>query len=317
MELSTGRYGSDFVRVLLFISTAWLSFAGTPSSAAVSKKPVVFVRQAKLSELSETLTYPARIEPRIRASIVAEADGVVTKIIAPLGRAVKAQAPVLVIRNTDPVYQYSPMTVVSPVPGVVSRVEVTEGSRVARGDKLLMVTDPDQVRVVVEIAAQDVSSIRPGMLAELKASKPGGEALQLRVRGISPFVDPATGTASCELEVSKAKDRTQLPPSGVISRVTFRVNKRKGFSIPESAITYRGKDPFVRLIADGKAKLVAVTLGRKEAGMVEIIKGLKSGDQLIERASGFVADGEAVDIQSSGKKDAIEEAALEETSQQG
>ena len=275
--------------------------------AAIPRKPLVYTQSVKSKELSEVLTYPARVEPRIRASVVAENDGVVSKIVASLGRTVKAGAPILVIRNSDPVYQYAPMVVTAPVAGVVSRVEVTEGSRVARGDKLVMVTDPEQARVVVEVTAEDVSAIKPGLTAELKmpGAASSDQGLKVRVKGISPFVDPATGTASCELElVRDAKSKKTLPPLGVIGRVIFNVNVHKGVSIPDSAITYRGKDPFVRVVAEGKAKLVAIEIGRKEAGHVEILRGLKSGDQLIERATGFVSDGEAVEAQDVEKVEA-------------
>ena len=282
------------------------SFAvSSVASAAVDKKPVVFTLKAEVAELSETLAYPARVEPRIRASIVSETDGVVTKIIAPLGSHVRAKAPLLVVKNTDPIYNYSAMMVTSAVDGVVSKVEVTEGSRVSRGDKLLLVTDPEQVRVAVEVTAYDLALIRPGQLAELKT--PGSElVVPLKVKGVSPFVDPATGTASCELELARlpGKPAARMPPLGIIGRVYFRANVRKGISVPDSAITYRGKDPYMRLVQDGKAKLVAISIGRKEAGLVEILKGLKAGDQFIERASGFVADGEAVEVQSTGEKKA-------------
>jgi multidrug efflux pump subunit AcrA (membrane-fusion protein) len=276
-----------------------IAASALPAAAAIPPKPIVFVQAIKLIELSESLTYPARVEPRIKASVTAEADGVVTKIIAPLGRQVKAKGAVLVIKNTDPVYQYAPMVVISPVSGIVSKVEVTEGSRVARGDKLVLVTEPSQVNVVVEIPAQDVRSIQAGQLAELKI--PGDsfhEPVILKVKGLSPFVDPATGTASCELELAKAKDGSKsLPPAGAIARVTFKVNVRNGFSVPDSSITYRGKDPFVRVVQDGKAKLMPIVIGRKQAGFIEILKGLRPGDQIVERTSGFISDGEAVEVQ--------------------
>jgi multidrug efflux pump subunit AcrA (membrane-fusion protein) len=301
-----------------------LSLAPSFAQAAIEKKPIVFVRAVQLKELAETLDYPARVEPRVKASVTAEVDGVVTKIIAPLGSVVKNRAPLLVIRNTDPVYQYAPMVVASTVSGVVSRVEVTEGSRVVRGDKLVLVTDPDHVRIVVEVTAQDALAIKPGLEAQLKSvGTDSQEPIKLKVEGISPFVDPATGTASCELDVEKVaaakvargadkkseKIKTptivaRLPQLGMIGRVSFRVNIRKGISISDSAITFRGHDPFVRIVVDGKAKLVAVTLGRKESGSVEILKGLKPGDQVVERASGFVADGEAVDVQVADKDSA-------------
>lgn len=284
------------------------SLLGSTAFSAVppkleEKKPVVFVKKAALSELSETLTYPARIEPRIKASVLAESDGVVTKITSPLGSQVKAHSALMTIRNTDPVYRYAPMTVTAPVSGVVSRVEVTEGSRVSKGDKLALVTDPNQVRVVVEVTADDVRTIQNGQ--EAKLTIPGavdGATILLKVKGISPFVDPATGTALCELETANSKLR--LPPPGAIARVSFKSNIRQGISILDSALTYRGRDPFVRIVDAGKAKLVPVTIGRKQAGYVEILKGLKTGDTIVERTSKFVRDGEAVEVQEKSVTEA-------------
>lgn len=301
------------VFAVLFV---WVLSYSSLSLAALDKKPVVFVLTAETIELSEVLAYPARVEPRIRAAVVAETDGVVTRILAPLGSQVKAKSSLLMIKNTDPVYSYAPLVVTSAVAGVVSRVEVTEGSRVSRGDKLLLVTDPEQVRIAVEVTAQDLKYISPGQKAELKTQS-SVESIPLRVKGVSPFVDPATGTASCELELdrnaqggrapgTKGSVAPSLPPLGILGRVYFRANVRKGISVPDSAITYRGKDPFIRIVESGKAKLMAVDIGRKESGQVEILKGLKSGDSFVERASGFVADGEEVEIKMNEKNEGKE-----------
>ncbi len=278
-----------------------LNAAFAAPSPKEDKKPIVFVSKAASSELSEVLTYPARIEPRIKALVPSDADGVVTKILAPLGSQVKAHQTLMYVRNTDPVYRFAAMAVTAPVAGVVSRLEVTEGSHVAKGDKLALVTDPNQVRVVVEVTAEDVRQIKNGQEASLTIpNSASAEPTPLKVRGISPFVDPATGTALCELEAANAK--VVLPPPGSIARVTFRANVRQGISISDTAITYRGKDPFVRIVQEGKAKLVAVVLGRKQAGFVEIMKGLKTGDVVVERTSKFIGDGESVEVQDKNKQ---------------
>lgn len=287
----------------IFVAVTILAFSQLTHGAiekSTVKKPLVFVKKAEITELSEILTYPARIEPRIRATVVAEADGVVTKILAPLGSVVKAGQRLVVIKNTDPVYRYAPMSITAPVAGIVSQVEVSEGSRVARGDKVALVTDPTQARVTVEVTADDIKSIRPGLEAEMQLPGIGAEKVKLKVRGMSPFVDPSTGTASCELELADGKSG-KLPPPGVIARVSFKANVRKGISLPDSVITYRGKDPYVRIIDGGKAKLIGVVIGRKQAGEVEILKGLKVGDVVVERTSKFVADGEDVEIQEKAQ----------------
>ena len=63
-----------------FISvTASLSVASAPPPI-----PVVTTEKAKLSNLSDSLTYPARVESRVNSVIYSESDGVVTHIIRPL-----------------------------------------------------------------------------------------------------------------------------------------------------------------------------------------------------------------------------------------
>ena len=61
---------------------------------------------------------------------------------------------------------------------------------------------------------------------------------------------------------------------------------------------YRGGDTFVRLVGEGsKAKLVAVRLGRKTRGNVEILSGLAEKSSIVERTSRYVADGEEVVVE--------------------
>jgi multidrug efflux pump subunit AcrA (membrane-fusion protein) len=282
-------------RALLY----FLLFCGAAFSAPEKPKaPVVFVETLRSRELFDQLMYPARIIPKINATVLSESDGIVRKISTPLGHPVARNQTILTLTNTDPVYHFAPMVVTSPVRGVVSSVEVTEGSRVMRGQKLATITDPSQIHIALEVAVPDLGSVRPGLQGELRLA--GGETpVPVKVRGISPFVDPATGTASCELELADPKKSPPLP-AGFVGQVTFKAREHKGFELPESAVVYRGRDPFVRVVVNNKAKLVPITLGETRQGLVEITRGPKEGDQVVIRASKFVADGEEVTLQRAG-----------------
>ena len=280
----------------LGLAAAWLS--GTlfgqpiPAVAEKDKTPSVFVRPIKPEDLSEVLIYPARVEPKINAMVLADADGVITAIHTPLGATVRSGQALLTLKNVDPAYRYAPMTVYAPVGGVVGSVEITVGSRVSRGEKLILVTDPNQVRVTMEVAAHDLAMVKPGLTGELRVQ--GTDVpYKVKVHGVSPFVDPSSGTAYCELDALGARK----PTPGLMGRAVFRANPRKGFVVSESAVTYRGRDPFVRVVREGVSKFSPVILGRKQEGRVEITKGVAVGDEVIERASGFVADGEKVAVE--------------------
>ena len=262
--------------------------------ASTSQIPSVFAKKVELTQIYDSLDYPGRIEAKINASILAESDGVIAKILKPLGTPVKKSDKLIVVQNTDPVYQYAPMQIENVVSGVVSQVFVTEGSRVAKGDKLMLVTDPAQLRVVVEVPAADLKSVRQGDHAQLTQ---GGDVWDVKVKGMSPFVDPSTGTANCELEfVSGQKNKTR-PPAGALAKVSFKADQRNGISIADTAVFYRGKDTFVRVVRDKHAFLQPIKVGKKQFGMVEIVSGLKANDQVVERTSSFISDGEEVKVE--------------------
>jgi multidrug efflux pump subunit AcrA (membrane-fusion protein) len=300
-----------FLNHSILMLGALAAFTATFASAAVeAPKPpaTVFARTVKAEELFDRLTYPARVTPKISTTILSETDGIVSKIFAPLGQAVRKNQRIMTITHTDPVYQYAPTPIFASVSGVVSSVEVTEGTQVAKGEKLALVTDPTQIRITVEVPAMDLPMLRRGMMGEFKLPNLD-QPVSVTIKGISPFVDPATGTATCELEVEKPAVSTKasagaaatkstapsLPP-GLIGQVDLKANDRKGISIPEFAVFYKGTEPFVRVIENGKAKQVSVSLGRRSRGNVEVLKGLSDGAKLVERTSRYIMDGEAVKV---------------------
>lgn len=258
-----------------------------------SRPAIVFTKKIHAAELSDELTYPARVLPRINTTILAETDGVVSQIHAPLGQKVSKNQRLMTIKHTDPVYQYAPVAIKSSVDGVVSSVEVTEGTQVSKGVKLATVTDPSRVRVLIEVPAQDLSFLKREMAGELKV-RGTEKTVGVKIQGISPFVDPTSGTASAELEIVSSE--AALSP-GQLAQVKFKTNVRKGFSVSDESVVYRGSEPFIRIVVDGKLKRVPIKLGHRQRGQVEIVEGLYEDAEVILRASRHVADGEAITVE--------------------
>lgn len=276
---------------LLFSFTAWGAAAPT-APAPIS----VFTEKAAAKPLFNTLTYPARVESRVHAVVRAESDGAVARIIRPLGSRVRRGETIAVVKHTDPVYQYAPLNVIASVSGVINEVNVTPGSLVNKGDAIASITDPDQLRIIVEVAAPDIRSIRAGLKGELTVSGVA-KTISAEVQGLSPSVDPMLGTATCELKVSSADQKTIVP--GMVGQMQFKVNQREGFLLPDYAIVYRGNSTFVRLVENGAVKKIAVAIGEKRQGQVEVLSGLKNGDEVINRSSRFVTDGDAVQVETA------------------
>ncbi len=257
--------------------------------------PTVFVDSIKKSEIFDTLSFPARIIPQINAAILSDLDGVVEKVVVPIGRPVKKGDTLILIKNTDPVYDYAPAKMTSPVSGVVSSLEVSEGSRVARGQKLASVTDPAKTKINIEVTPQDLSLLKRNLEGQLKFSQ-FDEAVPVKVSGISPFVDPSSGTATVEL-VTINTSRSFISP-GMVGRVSFRTGKHLGIQVPEFSIVYRGAGTFIASLSpEKKVKLVPVKIGPIRKGFVEVLEGISDSSQYIVRSSAFLSDGEGVTVQ--------------------
>ncbi len=278
-----------FVFVVTILAISFSSFA------APEKTPVVFTKLAKKTEIFDQLTFPAKIDSSVQAKIISDSDGVVTKIIAPLGARVARMGAVIQLQNMDPGYSYAPMKVASPVRGVVSQIKVSVGTHCVRGQELATVIDPSASKVTIEIASGDVNAIKAGMKGELTVGT-SEKPLTVIATGVSPLVDPATGTSTVELKVLE-KNAVLTP--GTIGQARFKANTRMGYVLPDSAVVYRGDSANVRLVVDGRSKINPIKVGKKRNENYEVLSGLKDNDEFIHRASMFVADGDVVKIETA------------------
>ncbi len=280
--------------LLLIMMSACQKVQSGADGAATSGpvKPKVMTERIVGKDLHDSLLYPARVDAGAQASVLAETDGLVASVKTTLGRAVAKGDILLTIENPDPVYRYAPVAVTAPVSGVVAFLDASVGNRVERGRKLLVVADIRAVKVSLEATAADLPSLKIGQSGIFHV---GDRTIDVRISGISPVVDAATGTATVEVK----PPRTEILYPGTLGRVEFRVRERKGIQVPDSSLVYRGTEPFLRIIDSGIARWLPVKIGSSAAGLTDIVDGVKPGDEFVTRSTLFIADGDAVDVEAS------------------
>lgn len=264
-----------------------------PLRAAPKTKPVVFVGTLQAKETFERLVYPAQVSSRMNARFNAETDGMVTQIFKNVGAKVQRGDTLLVIQNTDPAYNFAPLRVKATVAGTLAALEVSEGTQVSKGQVLGTLLDPKNLKILVEVPANDLGNIRVGQKATLRADS-SIEALELRVENVAPLVDPSTGTGRAELRLTGAVTPKIMP--GLLARVDIQGDSRQAILVPQDAIVYREGKKFLRKVVKQRAKFVAVSLGVTFGEDVEVLSGVQSGDVIVMRASAFVGDGQEVSI---------------------
>ena len=154
------------------------------------------------------------------------------------------------------------LKVLSPIDGIVAQIYHEEGTFVSKGEKLGLIIDPTRIKIIAEITSNDLKIIKKGEIGEIKI--PGTDITSnAKIIGVSPMIDPMTGTATAWLKPMK---KTAFPP-GTLGYVTFKTNKHKGILISSDVIVYQGRKTFVRIVDNKEiVKKIEVSFTDRSAG---------------------------------------------------
>jgi Cu(I)/Ag(I) efflux system membrane fusion protein len=182
------------------------------------------------------------------------------------------------------------LTLRSPVSGVVTVKNVVEGSRLTPADIPFEITDLSRVWVLADAYETDLGRAKVGMAAELALQSSPGQVFKGRVAFIDPLLDPKTRTAKLRIEFPNPKG--ELKPE-LFGEVVLKGQGRKGLLVPRDAVMDSGtlKVAFIAL-GDGRFEPREVTTGASLGEQIEVLTGLKAGDEVVTRAN-FLVDSES------------------------
>ena len=160
--------------------------------------------------------------------------------------------------------------------GVVQQVPVEAGQHVAPGTILAKVAEPGRLKAEVQIAETQMKDVIPGLPASIDTRN-----------GIIPGqvirIDPAAvnGTVKVDVQLNGEYPKGVRPDLSVDGTIDLEHLTR---------ILYVGRPAYgqadstvgmFRLMPNGEAVRVQVKLGRTSVNQVEIVDGLREGDQVV------------------------------------
>lgn len=269
--------------------------------------PKVSLEIIKPQNNNKQILLPVKVEAKIQSIVNADTEGHITRLLKPLGAKVKAGEVVLYIENKDPGFTYAPVPVRAPITGILSQIWITQMSKVNRGEKLFTLIDPNQLKLTGEFPNSDLGAVHSGMLGQLKVNSNKSETFTIRLVGVSPIIDPRTGTASAELEfvperttsTTVKKSTLTLPSIGSVGQAQFEVSQGEVLLIPEAALIYRDGKPLVRIL-QGENKFIkkGIELGEQRDATYVVKSGIAKGDKIIVRSSRPLKEGETVQVEN-------------------
>ncbi|MGX5637108.1 efflux RND transporter periplasmic adaptor subunit [Brevundimonas diminuta ATCC 11568] len=179
------------------------------------------------------------------------------------------------------------MSVVSPISGVVSNVQVGPGGFVAQGAVVAEVTNPARVELVFNAPPQLAAQVRLG--SHVRVTGPQGEFNAL-VTGVAADA----GLQDSGATVIRARpEGGRLPPAGspVTGAVVTEGQSGGTLTVPSEAVQTVDGATVVFVQADGGFRAQPVLAGRQAGGSTEILRGL-TGSEKVASANAFLLKAE-------------------------
>jgi membrane fusion protein, copper/silver efflux system len=182
------------------------------------------------------------------------------------------------------------LTIYSPVSGVVTKKDVVEGMKLEAGAMPYEIVDLSSVWVLADVYESELRFIKEGMPATLTLNAFPAVEFTGKVLFIDPLLDPTTRTVKVRLAFENP--RGELRPE-MFGEVVLHGEPREGLRIPQDAVVDSGTEKIVFVaLGNGKFQPRIVRLGDTSGNAVEVVSGLKDGEEVVTRAN-FLIDSES------------------------
>lgn len=164
--------------------------------------------------------------------------------------------------------------------GVISDAQVTQGSAVTQGMELFTLQSLDQVCVEANISKYDFDKVKEGQKAEITL---GDSTYQGTVEKISKIAIPneqGTALIGVTIHIDNPDDNIFI---GVEAQASIQAAQAKDVPVlPVEAVNIGKDGSFCYVVENGKITEKTVKTGVTSDSYVEILEGLKVGDQVIQ-----------------------------------
>ncbi len=184
--------------------------------------------------------------------------------------------------------------IVAPFRGEVNRKYVDAGALVSPSTPLVSLVHTETLKIVANILEKDIPLLKAGMKAKIVAESYPGRIFEGRVEKINSALDLSTRTLQAEIYIPNP-DR-DLKPGMFASVELALLEKTQTLVVPREAVIDTGNEAVVFTAQGTQAVRKPVTLGYEQDRMVEIVKGLNEGEQLIIKGQQLIKNGSTIRI---------------------
>lgn len=175
--------------------------------------------------------------------------------------------------------QISDRAIVAPFAGTLGLRQVSPGSLVTPGTVITTLDNLATMELDFSVPERFLPALSVDQAIRAQTDAYAGEEFSGRIASLDPRIDPVSRAITVRAEIANPDGR--LRP-GMLLRVSVALPGRQALQVPEIALQQVGQQAFLFVVgADNKVEQVAVRIGQRKPGAVEILEGVKAGDRVV------------------------------------
>jgi len=184
--------------------------------------------------------------------------------------------------------------IAAPINGIVVSRQADVGYMAAPGAPLLTIESGADYRLEAAVQESQINRVHLRDQVGVQIDALGPQELPGIVVEIVPASDPASRTYVVKISIP-APAGNQIIRSGLYGKARFITGHTKAITIPEKAVVENGQLTSVYVVdQSGIARMRLVRTGKSYGDRVEVLSGLKEGEQIVVDGIAAVNDGSRV-----------------------
>jgi RND family efflux transporter MFP subunit len=189
----------------------------------------------------------------------------------------------------------------APFTGIIDDIITEQGSVIAAGQSQLMrIVNLDNMYIETNVPERYISSVTKNKNVEVEFPILG-KKIDAKVRQAGDFINPANRTFKVEIGVPN-KDRSIKPNLTAKVKINDYTNE-KAILIPQSIISENADgDQYVYVVTsknengEGVAERIIIETGKTQGDVIEVLKGIENGAEIIQEGARSVKNGQTVKV---------------------
>jgi multidrug efflux pump subunit AcrA (membrane-fusion protein) len=246
--------------------------------------------------IQDLLDLSGDVKATSSVDVYPETTGKLTILNVQAGTWVKKNQILGYVDPSKPGMDYAKSPIKAPIDGTITSVNADEGSTIGPQIPLFTIGDISKLKITAQVSERFIYRIKKDQKAIITTSAFPNEQFYAQVNFLSPIVNPISRTMEIEFNFL---ENTPIKAGMFVQINLITDTKKNVLVIPEKALVINESDYFVYKIINNVAYKVAITVGIKNNGFVQIEEGLTTGDVIAIEGTTVLSDKTKVKIVST------------------